>query len=75
MTNYILHISDTDINKDSRVLKEMRSLKNFCQENNFQIYGLGIELLDDTNYNTNIDLNIYTCKRKRGWIFFQNFHL
>ena len=69
MTNYILHISDTDINKDSRVLKEMRSLKNFCQENNFQIYGLGIELLDDTNYNTNIDLNIYTCKRKRGWIF------
>ena len=53
----------------------MRSLKNFCQENNFQIYGLGIELLDDTNYNTNIDLNIYTCKRKKEGGFFQNFHL
>jgi glycosyltransferase involved in cell wall biosynthesis len=64
-----MHISNTDINNDSRILKEMRSLKKFCQENNFQMYGLGIELLDDTNYNINIDLNIYTCKTKTGWIF------
>ena len=69
MSSYILHISDTDINKDSRILKEMRSLKKFCQENNFQMYGLGIELLDDTNYNNNIDLQIYTCKRSTSWIF------
>ncbi|MDC0654189.1 glycosyltransferase [Candidatus Marinimicrobia bacterium] len=69
MPSYILHISDTDINKDSRILKEMRSLKKFCQENNFQMYGLGIELLDDTNYNNNIDLQIYTCKRSTSWIF------
>ena len=32
MTNYILHISDTDINKDSRVLKEVGSVKKFLKK-------------------------------------------
>tara|TARA_B100001029_G_C15063221_1_gene460537 strand:+ start:4942 stop:6087 length:1146 start_codon:yes stop_codon:yes gene_type:complete len=63
MSNFILHISNTDINEDSRILKEMRSLKKFCVENNFQIYGLGIKLSGHTNHNTNDDLKIYTCKK------------
>lgn len=69
MSNFIIHISNTDINKDARILKEMRSLRKFCRENNFQMYGLGIERLDDTNYNNKNDLNIYTCKINTGLIF------
>ncbi|MAV65140.1 MAG: glycosyltransferase [Pelagibacteraceae bacterium TMED124] len=70
MSNFIIHITNTNINNDGRILKEMKSLKTFCQMNNFEIYGVGIEESVIKEYrNSNIDLNIYTCKRKFSRIF------
>ena len=70
MSNYIIHITNTNINNDSRILKEMKSLKKFCRINNFELYGVGIEeSVIKKHRNNNIDLNIYTSKRKVSRIF------
>ena len=71
MPESIIHLSDTDINNDSRILKEMNSLKEFCLTNDLNLYGIGLEEADQKNKknNSNTDLNIYTCRRRLSKFF------
>ncbi len=58
----ILHLTHTDINSDSRILKEMSSLANSNKE--YELYGIGI-FRDKNRYSSTIDkLNIYSLKLK-----------
>ena len=53
MPDSIIHLSDTDINNDSRILKEMNSLKEFCLINDLNLYGIGLEEADQKNKKNN----------------------
>lgn len=54
----ILHLTQTDIRNDSRILKEMKS----AHDNNFDTYGIGIDLKEDKKKNIKSieNLNITT---------------
>ena len=71
MSNFILHISDTNIENDSRILKEMRSLKSFSHEHGLKLYGVGLEEPDPkkSRSSQNQDLNLFTCKRGLSRLF------
>jgi len=71
MSNFILHITHTDINYDSRVLKEMSALNDFCHANNMKLYGIGLEETDKRREpnNSNFELTIYTCRRRLSKFF------
>lgn len=62
----ILHLTHTDIKSDSRILKEMQSLKKL--NNEFKIYGIGIERSDNRNSSTieNIEIESLII-RSRYW--------
>ncbi|MDA9826543.1 glycosyltransferase [Porticoccaceae bacterium] len=42
LSNTILHISHTDIARDSRILKEMKAISSFASKSNMNVVGLGI---------------------------------
>ena len=71
MPDSVIHLSDTDINNDSRILKEMNSLKEFCLINDLNLYGIGLEEADQKNKknSSNTDLDIYTCRRRISKFF------
>lgn len=59
----ILHLTHTDINHDSRILKEMQSIAN--NFNTCKVSGIGVELNEDSVLsNTHNGLNIYSVKLK-----------
>ncbi len=65
----ILHLTHTDINSDSRILKEMNCIDN--SHNMWVVSGIGVQLDEEThNTQENISLNIYSIDLKtRCWRF------
>lgn len=62
----ILHLTHTDINSDSRILKEMLSIAN--SNNTYNVQGIGIERNEDRNSNTTENITIHSLKlRSRNW--------
>ena len=62
----ILHLTHTDINSDSRILKEMLSIANY--NNAYNVQGIGIERNEDRNSNTIENITIHSLKlRSRNW--------
>jgi glycosyltransferase involved in cell wall biosynthesis len=62
----ILHLSHTDINSDSRILKEMNSIKNI--NNNYVLIGLGVRLNEKLYTKRKERLNIHSIDlRSRKW--------
>ena len=62
----ILHLTHTDINSDSRILKEMLSIAN--SNNTYNVQGIGIERNEDRNSNTTENITIHSLKlRTRNW--------
>ena len=68
MRNYIIHLSDTDIRNDARILKEMRALEGFCAKTGLKICGMGLEEQDDRNsvqyLNHDLPFDVYVVKRR-----------
>ena len=65
----ILHLTHTDINSDSRILKEMNSIANI--NSYIKVKGIGVSLDEETHKTKENDkLEIYSIKLKsRNWIF------
>jgi len=65
----ILHLTHTDINSDSRILKEMHSIAK--SNNTYNVNGIGVIQSEKTNYTTNVDnIDIYSISlRTRKWRF------
>ncbi len=62
----ILHLTHTDINCDSRILKEMISVAN--SNSNYTVEGIGIERNEKRDSSTNKKIIIHSLKLKsRGW--------
>ena len=65
----ILHLTHTDINSDSRILKEMNSIANM--NSNINVSGIGVRL-DEEMHKTkeNCKIDIYSIRLKsRNWRF------
>ena len=46
MKNTLLHLSHTDISRDSRILKEMKALRLLADSNSLEVVGLGVAEID-----------------------------
>jgi len=65
----ILHLTHTDINSDSRILKEMQSIAT--SSNDYRVSGIGVIVDRGEKHTENIDnINIYSIVlRTRAWTF------
>ncbi|WP_417326342.1 glycosyltransferase [Halarcobacter sp.] len=67
----VLHLTHTDINSDSRILKEMQSIANM--DSNINVKGIGVVLEEEVHKTKNNKLEIHSIILKsRNWRFLPN---
>ena len=74
MKKFIIHISHTDISRDSRIIKEINEIKNYFPQ--YKVLGIGIKKKNEISQNQIISfkknlLNISLQSKK--FFFYQNF--
>ncbi|MGJ0308717.1 glycosyltransferase [Aliarcobacter cryaerophilus] len=69
----VLHLTHTDINSDSRILKEMKSISKYA--NNYKVFGVGV-ILEEEEHKTKKyeNIEIFSIKLiSRKWKFLPTF--